>query len=179
MNKTNLLAGLILLCPLALGACGGKQADDKEAVTPKTVAVEIDETPASEPAVSNENPVVAKATEAKPAEPKAKAPKKVGVPDASDDEQETWESAVRAMNLNMDSFYIEHLSNKTNGLFDYLGSGVIQVTSQTNNIVYLDYTIELMRGGNESTTRECKLKGEYNIDTGATKFENIPESCLW
>ena len=205
MKKQTLFSGLFLLYPLLLTACGDKNVDtcdpSKFDCTPVCDNTKFDCTPKNEitssaAVVDNDKANIAKpetdnlyqdkpANEEKKEAPAAIRPEEVKKiqsakkQEESDASQKSFDDAKKAVKRKIDQYYTYYLSQNTDGLFDYLGYSKVKVKSQTNEIVYLTYTIELMRGGNESTFRDCDLRGEYNVNTGSVKFEAVSESCLW
>lgn len=205
MKKQTLLLGLFLLGPLLLTACGNKNVDacdpSKFDCTPVCDKTKFDCTPKNEIAssaavVDDDKANIAKpetenlnrdklTTEEKKEAPAVVKPEEVKKmqsakkQDESDTFQKSFDDAKKAVKRKIDQYYKYYLSQNTDGLFDYLGYSKVKVKSQTNEIVYFTYTIELMRGGNESTIRDCDLRGEYNVNTGSVKFEAVSESCLW
>ena len=205
MKKQTLFSGLFLLYPLLLTACGDKNVDTcdpskfdctpvcdntkfdctpKNEITSSAAVVDNDKANIAEP--ENDNLYQDKpANEEKKEAPAAIRPEEVKKmlsakkQEESDASQKSFDDAKKAVKRKIDQYYTYYLSQNTDGLFDYLGYSKVKVKSQTNEIVYLTYTIELMRGGNESTFRDCDLRGEYNVNTGSVKFEAVSESCLW
>lgn len=201
MKKQTLFSGLFLLYPLLLTACGDKNVDtcdpSKFDCTPVCDNTKFDCTPKNEitssaAVVDNDKANIDNnlyqdkpANEEKKEAPAAIRPEVVKKmqsakkQEESDASQKSFDDAKKAVKRKIDQYYTYYLSQNTDGLFDYLGYSKVKVKSQTNEIVYLTYTIELMRGGNESTFRDCDLRGEYNVNTGSVKFEAVSESCLW
>ncbi len=204
MKKQTLLLGLFLLGHLLLTACGDKNVDAcdprKFDCTPVCDKTKYDCTPKNEIASSatvvddkaniskletensNQNKPTAEEKKEVYAVVKPEEVKKIQSEkkqNESDTFQKSFNDAKKAAKRKIDQYYKYYLNQNTDGLFDYLGYSKVQVKSQTNEIVYFTYTIELMRGGNESTIRDCDLRGEYNVNTGSIKFEAVSESCLW